>query len=90
MNQFLLHRKKTQTANNTLGTGFTVYEVNVEDGTSGDVSTAFQKTLRGDGTLKIEIVADGEVAVEREASAGSGAVAASWSLRARRQRRGLN
>jgi len=53
--------------------------VKAEDGFSGDISAAFEKTRPGAGTLRLEIVADGEVVAERETSEELGMVAASWS-----------
>lgn len=51
----------------------------VEDGTSGGVSAAFEKTGFDVGTLKLEILAGGKVVVRRETLTDSGTVAASWS-----------
>ncbi len=67
------------TVEGTLGANPTDYEAKVEDGTSGGVSAAFEKTGSDAGTLKLEILADGEVVAERETSEGAGTVAASWS-----------
>jgi len=71
----------TRAIDGTLGPEPTDYELKVEDSVSGSVSGAFRKTLPAEGTLKLEIVADGEVVAEREASAESTWVAASWSPR---------
>ena len=65
--------------NGTLGTEPTDYELTVKDSVSGSVSAAFRKTLPDEGTLKLEILADGGVVAEREASAESTSVAVSWS-----------
>jgi copper transport protein len=70
--------KGAQAVDGTLGIEPTDYELKVEDSASGSVSAAFRKTLPGEGTLKLEILADGEVVTEREASAESTSVAASW------------
>jgi hypothetical protein len=67
--------------NGTLGAEPTDYELKVKDSVSGSVSTAFRKTLPDEGTLKLEILADGGVVAEREASAESSSVADSWSPR---------
>ncbi len=67
--------------NGTLGAEPTDYELKVQDSVSGSVSTAFRKTLPDEGTLKLEILADGGVVAEREASAESSSVADSWSPR---------
>jgi hypothetical protein len=69
---------RTRTANNILGTGFTEYEVTVEDGVSREVSAAFRKTQPGEGLLRVEIVADGMVVAGRETSEELGTVDVSW------------
>ena len=67
----------------TLGAEPTDYEVKIGDSVSNSVSAAFRKTLPDEGTLKLEILADGEVVAERETSAESSSVAASWSPQSR-------
>ena len=69
----------TTTVEGTLGAEPKEYQVEIGDGASGDISAAFKKTRSGAGTLKVEIVADGEVVAERETSEELGTVAASWS-----------
>jgi copper transport protein len=69
---------KTRIANNILRTGFTEYEVAIEDGVSGEVSAAFRKTQPGEGLLRVEIVADDAVVAGRETSEELGTVDVSW------------
>jgi len=53
--------------------------VKAKDGFSGDISAAFEKTRPGGGTLRLEIVAAGEVVAKRETSKVLGTVDVSWS-----------
>lgn len=77
--------EETETADGTLGAKPTEYEVDVEDGASGGasggVSAAFKKTGSDAGTLRLELLAGGEVVAERETSTESDTMAASWSPR---------
>ncbi len=69
----------TTTVDGTLGAEPKEYQLEIGDGASDDISAAFKKTRLGAGTLKVEIVANGEVVAERETSEELGTVAASWS-----------
>lgn len=76
--------EKAQRADGTLGAEPTEYELDVGDDGSPAVSAVFRKTQPADeGTLKVEIVADGEVVAEDETSADLGVVRATWSPQGR-------
>jgi hypothetical protein len=71
--------ERAQRVDGTLGAGPTDYEVEV-GGDSNAVRAVFRKTEPGDeGTLKVQILADGEVVDEDETSADLGVVTSSWS-----------
>lgn len=56
----------------------TEYEVEVPESNAGGVTAQFQKTQSGAGALKVEILADGEVAAESTTYVESGSVIVDW------------
>jgi hypothetical protein len=70
--------EQAQRVDGILGAGPTDYEVEV--GSSNGVRAVFRKTEPGDeGTLRVQILADGAVVDEDETSADLGVVTSSWS-----------
>ncbi|HLL58059.1 MAG TPA: hypothetical protein VK359_09095 [Rubrobacteraceae bacterium] len=67
-----------ETAEDTLGSEPTEYEVEVAEGVADGVTAGFQKTQPGEGELQVEILADDEVVVESRTLADLGAVNADW------------
>ena len=71
-----------QASDEVLGAGPTDYEVEVGSSSSELVTAVFRKTQPTDeGTLKVEILADGEVVAQDQTSAELGVVNANWSQR---------
>lgn len=67
-----------ETVEDTVGSEPTEYDIEVAEDVSDGVTGGFQKTLSGEGELKVEILADGQVVVESRTLADLGAVNADW------------
>ena len=69
---------EVQTVSGTIGPEPTDYDANVKDVDKSTLTAVFRKPQSGGGTLKVEIVADGEVIAGSETSAELGEVSVKW------------
>jgi hypothetical protein len=69
---------ESQTVEGNVGAEPTDYDANVENVDKSTLTAVFRKTQPGGGTLKVGIIADGEVIAESATSAEYGEVSVKW------------